>query len=89
MVSIKISEGLWGKVTIVNSDTKEQLWQGKSGQTAQFEMDGSVPVEIIWGIFQTPNAKETVTDGTDYELIFRMGPFGAKYSIVEAEKTEG
>ena len=88
MVSIRICEGLWGKVSIINGETREQLWQGKSSQTATFESAPAMPIEIIWGIFQTPNVKETVTDGNDYEVIFRMGPFGAKYSLVEVEKTD-
>ena len=88
MVSIRICEGLWGKVTIINGETRDELWQGKSSQTATFASAPTMPIEIIWGIFQTPNVKETVTDGTDYEVIFRMGPFGAKYSLVETEKAD-
>ena len=85
MVSIQICQGLWGKVTIINADTKEELWKGKSGELAKFEVSADTPIHIIWGIFQTPNVSETVSDGKEYEVIFRMTPFAAKYFLVPKE----
>ncbi|MCR5283109.1 MAG: hypothetical protein K6E18_07030 [Lachnospiraceae bacterium] len=83
MVSIDICQGLWGKVSIINKETKEQLWEGKSGETAEFPSAPTMPIAIIWGIIQTPNVIETVTDGSDYELVFRMKPFKSEYYLVE------
>ena len=85
MVSIDLCPGLWGKVSVVNGETKEMLWQGKSGQTAEFEALDTMPIEIIWGILQTPNVKETINDGASYEMVFRMKPFGAEYFLVRKD----
>ena len=83
MVRIDICSGLWGKVSVVNAESRQELWQGKSGQTAEFESAPSMPIEIIWGILRTPNVRENVFDGCDYELIFRMTPFKAEYYLVQ------
>ncbi len=86
MVSIDICKGLWGKVSVTDTETKKELWQGKSGQTASFAVDGEKQITMIWGIFQTPNLKETVKDGGEYELICRIRPFGAEYSLISKEE---
>ena len=83
MVTIDICEGLMGKVSIINTETKEKLWEGKSGDTAKLKSDPSMTVSVIWGLLQTPNVTETVTDGKDYELIFRMKPFRSEYYLIE------
>ena len=85
MVKIHLCPGLFGKVTIVNAETKEELWQGKSGVIAEIDVTGTVPIEIIWGILQTPNVKENVTEGEEYELIFRMTTFKSEYYLVKWE----
>ena len=87
MVSIEICRGLWGKVSVIDAKSRKELWTGKSGETAEFEASDMMPIEIIWGILQTPNVKENVCDGNDYELVFRMKPFGAQYYLMQ-KKTD-
>ena len=89
MVRIAICEGLWGKVSIIQCGTQKKLWEGKSRDLAEFALpDGlqEAEIAIIWGILQTPNVKTTVQDEKSYELIFRMKPFAAEYSLIPQEE---
>ncbi len=86
MVSVKLCEGLFGKVSVMHADTKEILWEGKSGQKAEFEVAEDTPVWFIWGILQTPNLNETVKKDGNYELIFRMKPFKSEYSLIDLDE---
>ena len=88
MVSIIICKGLFGKVRILDMETKEELWTGKSGETAEFELpEGKDEAEIglEWGpfSFRYINAKDTVKRDGKYGLFYRMSFFGAKYYLVD------
>ena len=83
MVSIYICKGLFGKVRIVNAERLDELWSGKSGETAEFNIENEERIGIAWGFFNKINVEETVCAGKHYELIFRMNTFGAKYYLIE------
>lgn len=74
-VSIKICNGLLGKVRIYDMATFKLLWEGKAGQIAVFDVIDETEVGICWGIGKPEKCdrKARVRGNERYSLNWTQG----------------
>ena len=75
-VTIKLCNGLAGKVQIFDMNTLQVFWTWKAGQVATFDVSEETEIGIVWGIGK-PNAKcdttAKVKGNERYNLVWQRG----------------
>lgn len=73
-VSIKICNGLAGKVKVCKVDDSSVLWIGKAGQVAKFKIDEDTLVGFTWGFGSHGLIHQILVQANHkYELAWQQG----------------
>lgn len=80
IVTIKIADGLAGKVNIFEVSTSRSLWLGRAGAVAEFKIEKPTKIGIGWGLnnkIATDDTTMTVEAGKKYELAWTQSFFSS------------